>query len=101
MRKSTLRSRRNYRKSQSRSADGRRGYKKLPHIRREKFGSFGREDAIAGIPGAVVAVPIVDVPLAAVPVHVHDAGPLVSGAFYSTTLRILSGLNLIRGIEAR
>lgn len=48
---------------------------------REKHGSFGREDAIARIPPVVAAVPRVNVPLAVVgvPVHVDDAGTLVSG----------------------
>jgi hypothetical protein len=38
--------------------------------------SFGRKNAIAGVPPVVVAVPRVDVPRAVVvvPVHVHDAG---------------------------
>ena len=72
-------------------------------IGREKQESFRREDAIARVPPVVVAVPRVDVPLAVVivPVHVHDAGTLVSEAIYATVHRIFFGLNLIWDMKVR
>lgn len=84
----------------ARSAVGAKACKqKLPPSKRKKQDSFGREDPIVGVPSVVVALPRVDVPLVAVPVHVHNEGTLVPEIFCITTLRILSGLNLIRGIE--
>ena len=49
-----------------------------PNSKREKLGSFGREDEVARIPGVVIALPRVDVPLpvVGVPVEVHDARAL-------------------------
>jgi len=64
---------------------------------------FGREDAITRIPPVVVATPRVDVPLAVVgvPVHVDNAGALVSKEVFATVYRILSSLHLIRDFKIR
>lgn len=90
-------------KQESKSEDGIEDHKqKLPRERKEKASSFGRENPIVFVPVVVVAIPRVHVPLrvVGVPVDAHDEGTLVSKPVYTTTLRILSGLNLIRGFEA-